>query len=333
MSFQSMVNDNGSYSQPTGYANPNPQHGYNSGYSSSSWSAQPPQSPSSPAYGTGYAHSHTQDEDPFVAASSKVAIDIETISLSYREIRDAANEINTTKDTVEFRSTLRKKIEDSNALGKRIQSSIRQLGAIQTGSIQERRANKAKVEKMDASFTNFFGQQYAQCVRQAEEQMKRYTPRTASAAQSQFSSDANSNYGGSGQYYSGRHDEEEERAGLIEAARQQAYSQLSNDVEAQHAMIQHRDQAIRSLQRDMSEVHDMFKDLADLVSGQGDFVDDIASNVQSASDDVGVAVSEVNKAHEYQKKSRSKLCIIAVVITILVAIGVVIAVAVIMSRK
>lgn len=329
-----MVNDNDKYSQPTGYANPNPQHGYNSGYSGSSWSAQPPQSSTSPAYGTEYAHSHTQDEDPFVAASSKVAIDIETISLNYREIRDAVNEINTPRDTMEFRATLRKKIEDSNTLGKRIQSSIRQLGSIQTGSIQERRANKSKVEKMDASFTNFFGQQYAQCVRQVEEQMKRYTPRSASAAQTQPSHGAGSTFGGGNQYYAGHHDDEEEqRAGLIDAARQQEYAQLSNDVEAQHAMIQYRDQAIRSLQRDMSEVHDMFKDLANLVSEQGDFVNDIASNVQDASNDVDTGLDEVHKAHESQKKSRSKLCIIAVVITILVAIGVVIAVAVIMARK
>lgn len=187
---------------------------------------------------------------------------------------------------------------------------------------------------MDASFTSFFGQQYAQCVRQIEEQMKRYTPRTASAAQTQTSPGMGSTFGGGGgQYYAGHHDEEEERAGLIDAARQQEYAQLSNDVEAQHAMIQYRDQAIRSLQRDMSEVNDMFKDLASLVSEQGEYVNDIASNVHAASEDVNTGVDEVNKAHEYQKKSRSKLCIIAVVITILVAIGVVIAVAVIMSRK
>ena len=101
-----MMNDSSGQSQSSGYANPNPQRGYTSGYSSNPWASQPSQAPASPAYGTEFAHTHTHDHDPFVAASSKVAIDIETISLNYREIRDASNDINTPKDTVEFRAAL-----------------------------------------------------------------------------------------------------------------------------------------------------------------------------------------------------------------------------------
>lgn len=100
-----MGNDNG-YSQPSGYSNPAPQRNFGAPSSSNHWSSQVPQSPASPAYGTEFAHSHTHDADPFVAASSQVAIDIESISLSYREIRDAVAEINTPKDTVEFRNNL-----------------------------------------------------------------------------------------------------------------------------------------------------------------------------------------------------------------------------------
>lgn len=98
-----MVDGNNGYGQPTGYAQPTGQRGYGA---PSSWTSPPAQSPGSPAYGASFAHSHTQDTDPFVAASSQVAIDIETISLNYREIRDAIQDINTPKDTVEFRQTL-----------------------------------------------------------------------------------------------------------------------------------------------------------------------------------------------------------------------------------
>ena len=97
-----MMGDNNGYSQPSGYNNPAPQRGFGSSSQSNPWASQVPQSPASPAYGTEFAHSHTHDADPFVAASSQVAIDIETISLSYREIRDALADINTPKDTVEF---------------------------------------------------------------------------------------------------------------------------------------------------------------------------------------------------------------------------------------
>jgi len=196
-------------------------------------------------------------------------------------------------------------------------------------------ANKAKVDKMDASFTSFFSHQYASCVRQLEEQMKRYTPRTtASVSMVTPSGPPMVGVGGGGAHlYAGRHEEEEEHAGLLEAARQQEYSQMSNDVEAQNAVIQYRDQAIRSLQRDMSEVHDMFKDLAGLVSEQGHIIDDIESNVNHAANDIDTAHVEVTKAHEYQSKSRSKLCIAAIIITIIVALAVLITVIVMMTKK
>lgn len=189
---------------------------------------------------------------------------------------------------------------------------------------------------MDASFAKFYTSDYQTCVRQAEEQMRRYTPRTASSASSGSSSQSGNPFGQSGygqsQYYATR-DEDEEQASLIEAQRQQEYAQLSSDVEAQNSMIQYRDQAIRSLQRDMSEVHDMFKDLANLVSEQGHMVDDIESNVMQANDYVVDANKAVESANESQKKGRSKLCIIAVVITIIVALAVMITVVVIMTKK
>lgn len=106
MSFQSMMGDGNGHSSNNGYANPTPQHAYGGQSHSNPWASHPPQSPGSPAYGTEFAHSHTHDADPFVAASSQVAISIETISLNYREIRNAIPDINTPKDTVEFRNAL-----------------------------------------------------------------------------------------------------------------------------------------------------------------------------------------------------------------------------------
>lgn len=325
------MDGNSGYSQPSGYGQGGFGQQQASGYGQSAgWNLHSTGGASSPAYGTEFAHTHTHDADPFVAASSQVAIDIETISLNYREIRDASHEINTPKDTVEFRQALRKKIEDSSALGKKIQAAIRALASVQHGNVQERRANKAKVDKMDASFTSFYSQQFLACVRTAEEQMRRYTPRTASATPS--GPPMNDRPGMGGQYYAMQQDEHDERAGLIEAERQQQYAQLSSDVDAQNAQIAYRDQAIRSLQRDMSEVHDMFKDLANLVSEQGHMVDDIESNVTAAENDVVVGLGEVNKAHDYQKKGRNKLCIAAIIISILAAIAVLIVVVVVMTR-
>ena len=59
----------------------------------------------------------------------------------------------------------------------------------------------------------------------------------------------------------------------------------------------------------IEELATIFKELAVLVIDQGTILDRIDYNIEQAADRVGAAVVELNKANEYQKKSKTMMCI------------------------
>ena len=79
-------------------------------------------------------------------------------------------------------------------------------------------------------------------------------------------------------------------------------------VMAEH-MTEEREKAIAQVAESVSELADVFKEIHVLVIDQGTILDRIDYNIEQASDRVGLAVKELNKANEYQKRSRTMLCI------------------------
>jgi len=77
---------------------------------------------------------------------------------------------------------------------------------------------------------------------------------------------------------------------------QQAKQSL-RDIEARHNDIMKLENSIR-------ELHEMFSDLAILVESQGEMIDRIEHNVESAAEYVQEAASDINKAVVYQSKAR-----------------------------
>ena len=59
----------------------------------------------------------------------------------------------------------------------------------------------------------------------------------------------------------------------------------------------------------VGELAEIFKEIQVLVIDQGTILDRIDFNIEQAPDRVGGAVVELNKANEYQKKSKTMLCI------------------------
>uniref|UniRef100_A0A7S2DJZ6 t-SNARE coiled-coil homology domain-containing protein n=1 Tax=Haptolina brevifila TaxID=156173 RepID=A0A7S2DJZ6_9EUKA len=70
-----------------------------------------------------------------------------------------------------------------------------------------------------------------------------------------------------------------------------------------------RDAQITKVSESVVELAEIFKEIQVLVIDQGTVLDRIDYNIEQAADRVGNAVVELNKANEYQKKSRTMLCI------------------------
>jgi len=96
---------------------------------------------------------------------------------------------------------------------------------------------------------------------------------------------------------------------------------ISDDLEDVVRDIEERHQDILKLERQVLEVYELFRDLAQLVDLQQDSLDVIDARIQSAKNYTERAEVELTEAEDYQKKARKRQCmILGIVIGILVVI-------------
>ena len=93
----------------------------------------------------------------------------------------------------------------------------------------------------------------------------------------------------------------------IEGDAEQLKSTL-NDIESRHEMFQ-------NLEKNITELHEMFVDVATLVEAQGEMINRIDVHVGNAVDFTDRAMNDTKKALEYAQKARRKkvmmlLCVI-----------------------
>ncbi|XP_069127996.1 syntaxin-7-like isoform X2 [Argopecten irradians] len=92
--------------------------------------------------------------------------------------------------------------------------------------------------------------------------------------------------------------------------------QMEEDVDLE--MLQEREDSIKKLERDIVDVNQIFKDLGMLVHEQGEMLDSIEANVESAQIRVEEGTQQLSKARDYQHKSRRKKCIILIIVLVVV---------------
>jgi len=96
---------------------------------------------------------------------------------------------------------------------------------------------------------------------------------------------------------------------------------ISDDLEDVVRDIEERHQDILKLERQVLEVYELFRDLAQLVDLQQDSLDVIDARIQSAKNYTEKAEVQLTEAEDYQKKARKRQCIIlGIVIAVLVVI-------------
>lgn len=109
--------------------------------------------------------------------------------------------------------------------------------------------------------------------------------------------------------------------------KQQQFVQMEiSDIDLE--LMTEREESLQKLERDIVDVNQIFKDLGLLVHEQGDVIDSIEANVESASVDVEQGTEQLRQAREYQSKARKKKCIIITIIVIILALVIIIPVAV-----
>jgi len=121
----------------------------------------------------------------------------------------------------------------------------------------------------------------------------------------------------SSQYFSTFQGEEgEEDDGLLVAGA--AWNQ--QDVilmEDQSKLLRKREQEITSVLQSIQDLNSIFKELATMVSEQGEMVDRIDVNIETASIKVDEGLRQLQKAHKHQKANRKMKCIMCLSVTLI----------------
>lgn len=105
----------------------------------------------------------------------------------------------------------------------------------------------------------------------------------------------------------------------------QAVSQTQEQItEEDLEVIRERETNIRQLESDIMDVNQIFKDLAVMIHDQGEMIDSIEANVENAEVHVNKGAAQLQKAAYYQRKSRKRMCVLAMVLSLVLVILIII---------
>ena len=94
-----------------------------------------------------------------------------------------------------------------------------------------------------------------------------------------------------------------------------------NNMEEMMKDIKNRHEEIMKLEQSVLEIHELFKDLSNLVDLQQESLDIIEQRVKSSNNYVKAGATKIVKAHDYAKKTRKrKCCLLIIFLMILLAI-------------
>ena len=91
-------------------------------------------------------------------------------------------------------------------------------------------------------------------------------------------------------------------------------------MEENSKFLRKREQEISSIVQSIQDLNTIFKDLAGMVSEQGEIVDRIDYNIENASLKVEAGLEQLKKANKYQKSNRKMKCILLLGITLILLI-------------
>lgn len=90
-----------------------------------------------------------------------------------------------------------------------------------------------------------------------------------------------------------------------------------SEVDFQDTLIVEREANIRSIEAGLVELNEVFRDVAHIVSEQGEQLDSIAANVENTRSDTRGADVELRSASRYQKNARGKMCMLLLILAVI----------------
>ncbi|XP_060937888.1 syntaxin-12 [Limanda limanda] len=252
--------------------------------------------------------SQPRDMSSLIQACS---FNIQRINQNSGQIKSLLYQLGTSEETSELQERLQQLQHYTNQLAKETNKHLKELGALPPPpSPSEQRQQKLQRERLmndfSAALNNF---QVVQ--RKAAEKEKESVAR-ARAGSRVMGDGVNVN----DQLVTFEKDDE--------WGPNQTQTEEPAITEEDLELIKERETNIKQLEADIMDVNQIFKDLAVMIHDQGDMIDSIEANVESAEVHVDRGAVQLQKAAYYKRKSRKRMCMLAMVLTLVLTILIII---------
>ncbi|XP_034383889.1 syntaxin-7 [Cyclopterus lumpus] len=250
------------------------------------------------------AYQAGMQEDPGVLVHS-ISSNIQKLTLLTSELQRAVSQLGTEHDGGRLSQTLQQKQQQGNQLAKETDKLIKAFSALPVGPDQRQR--KLQKERLVNDFSAALNS-FQKTQRQAADKEREFVARVRASSR-----------------VSGGQPDDSFGNVPVFLHESQMQAQAEAITEEDLRLIQERETSIRQLESDITDINDIFKDLGMMVHEQGDMIDSIEANVETADVHVQNATQQLSRAAAYQRSSRKKICILVMVLLIVgVVVGLII---------
>jgi len=238
-------------------------------------------------YNNSYQNGTSARETEFQRLAQNVGTNIQKILQNVSSMQRMITQIGTPQDTQQLQNQLHQIQHYTGQLAKDTSKQLKELNGYPPEQALDPRQWKLQRERLQADFTkaldNFQRAQRA-AAQKEKDVIKKYKNQGVPPG-------------------------DEGGSNLIDIEGQ-SRTQMVMEEEQNLEYLHERERSIAQLEADIGDVNQIFKDLAAMVHDQGEIVDSIEANVESASIRVNEGSEELRMAERYQSKARrKKLCL------------------------
>ncbi|XP_031643201.1 syntaxin-12 isoform X1 [Oncorhynchus kisutch] len=250
---------------------------------------------------------HSQPRD-FSNLTQTCSVNIQKITQNTGQIKNMLYQMGTRQETPELQDRLQQVQHYTNQLAKETNRHLKDLGSLPLPPSEQRQQKIQKDRLMNdfsAALNNFQAVQ-----RRAAEKERESVARARAGSRLTQQDEGNVDE----QLVTFEKDDDDWSQSQTQQLEEPEVTEEDLEV------IKERETNIRQLESDIMDVNQIFKDLAVMIHDQGEMIDSIEANVESAEVHVDRGTGQLQRAAYYQRKSRKRMCMLAMVVSLVVTV-------------
>ncbi|KAJ3089335.1 hypothetical protein HK102_006634 [Quaeritorhiza haematococci] len=256
--------------------------------------------------GVVYVDEYPNAERKYTRLWEAASNNVYNINNNVAAIKKMVDLLGTARDTHDMRQKLHNTTEETRELIRQTSADIKSLISIDSSSStnpQQRARRKATQQRLQKQFQDVL-KRFQDVSKLSAEKSREYVAKAKAQHDRQLALEE---------------EDHAEDAPLL-GQRLQQLQTLDNEIEYNEALIAEREEELVNIEKSITEVNEIFRDLGTLVNEQQYMLDNIESNVTSVAVNMESATNELRRANRYQMRSRNLMCWLLLIFAVIGAI-------------